>query len=1124
MRRMQGTPTALGFRALLSSGVLVLLAGAAWAADTPGDEALGERYRPAQRIFAGNAVNPSKQRLLRQTSVALRSLETALDCETWSLWNEDTLGVRTVLLSGPRLRSGTMAPEELEALARVVVDEHSQLLGVNASDLSHFRTHPIRQLRVVTFLQLHDGLPVRPSFVNVVFTQREDELLLTRLDAEVFPRLDIPTFPSLLPLDASRIARDWCGGPPRVVGVAEPELEVAPAARPDGKGVEPRLVFRCSVTAQDPVAVYEVLIDAYDGTIVSAYDTVNYLDIVGNVSGFASPGLLPDNASNPPTLRALEGLRVTVPGVGSAVTDATGNFTIPNPGTSPLDVTFQLLGPYVNVNNAAGADLTVTTTVTPGVPVDVIFNDPPTAAGTAQVNGMIQTHTVHEFLKSLDPTWNELDLAMPCNTNVAGACNAFFNGSSINFYPAGSGCVNSCYSSVVYHEYGHAVVFQIFPFNPAGNFNEGISDVLATTLADDPRVGANFQGGGSLRNVNTQNRSFPQDVGNPIHDAGLIVGGSFWDTLLALDATVGHAQALDLVRDYYFFHMFFLTGQIIPLLVADVLTVDDNDGNVLNGTPHYAEIAQGFGLHGLDAPDLNFFAFTHSPQTDTVNDQFPYEIRVEVEGLISPVASVLLRHRVNGAGPYLVTPMNPTGVVSEYLATIPPVPSPGRVEYYFEATNTDGEVVLFPVDAPGSPLSYFVGTVTEIYLDTIGGNDAGWTHVQVTQQDDWQRGAPSPTGSTWDPTSAFSLPFCWGNDLGGAGFNGNYQNNVSNYIESPVIDCSAHTNVWLQYRRWLTVESGQFDNARVLVNGTVYFANPTTVDLIDTEWTALTHSIAAVADGNPAVQVRFTLQSDAGLNFGGWNFDDVRLVSVTASNPTIFAYALPTVAIPAGTSAIVPASARFDAGVSSYGIAVQHDPALVQVIDATLVGTPVALASPDFVSIQTDNTSGYCTALVIVDVSLSSVLPPAADQEILRIEYAASAVGAGATAALTFVDGLGSPSTDNFLTLADASVVTPFRTNGTIEITPATGLSFVRGDGNGDGAVNAPDAVFALQFLFAGGVAPLCWDALDFDDNGAVNLPDPVSLLNFLFLSGPTPPAPFPAAGPDPTVDTLPCP
>jgi hypothetical protein len=61
-------------------------------------------------------------------------------------------------------------------------------------------------------------------------------------------------------------------------------------------------------------------------------------------------------------------------------------------------------------------------------------------------------------------------------------------------------------------------------------------------------------------------------------------------------------------------------------------------------------------------------------------------------------------------------------------------------------------------------------------------------------------------------------------------------------------------------------------------------------------------------------------------------------------------------------------------------------------------------------------------------------------------------------------------------------------------------------DGNNDGALNISDPVFHLNFLFGGGGAPGCNQAMDFNGDLTANISDAVSALNYLFLSG-TPPA-----------------
>jgi len=82
--------------------------------------------------------------------------------------------------------------------------------------------------------------------------------------------------------------------------------------------------------------------------------------------------------------------------------------------------------------------------------------------------------------------------------------------------------------------------------------------------------------------------------------------------------------------------------------------------------------------------------------------------------------------------------------------------------------------------------------------------------------------------------------------------------------------------------------------------------------------------------------------------------------------------------------------------------------------------------------------------------------------------------------------------------------------------------TFLRGDANGDGAVDIADAVRVLFALFAGRPAE-CDDALDTDDSGDLAVTDAIRIAGYLFLADAPPPPPFPEAGKDPTADGLGC-
>ncbi|RMH05352.1 MAG: M28 family peptidase [Planctomycetota bacterium] len=324
-------------------------------------------------------------------------------------------------------------------------------------------------------------------------------------------------------------------------------------------------------------------------------------------------------------------------------------------------------------------------------------------------------------------------------------------------------------------------------------------------------------------------------------------------------------------------------GQYSPY----IHTANDVVGLSANDFVLATQITQGALATAAELARPLAMSLQHAPLPDTQDELGPYTARLTATPLVGQtVTAATLHWRVDG-GPWQATAMTPTGNPDEWAGDIPGQVSPATVRYWLEAEDSLGNRAWLP-DALGAGDAWYefiVGIRQVIFFDDFE-SDRGWTHQQVATQDDWQRGDPFGAGGTaggvsWsDPTSPWSGSFLWGNDLGAPGWNGAYAANVHNWLESPPIDCSGASGTRLRFRRWLTVEEATYDQATIEINGSQVWRNPVGSHVLDDAWQQVEYDVSALADGNPSVRVRFRLQSDGGLELGGWNLDDVELYAV----------------------------------------------------------------------------------------------------------------------------------------------------------------------------------------------------------------------------------------------------
>ncbi len=306
----------------------------------------------------------------------------------------------------------------------------------------------------------------------------------------------------------------------------------------------------------------------------------------------------------------------------------------------------------------------------------------------------------------------------------------------------------------------------------------------------------------------------------------------------------------------------------------------------------------------------------HVPLADTADAGGPYPLAVTAASLTpATVASVDAFVTVNGGAPSQVT-LLPGLAPGQWVGSLPGSAPLATVDYWLLATDTAGNQQWLPEGvAPGAAsFSFKVAVVTTFFTEGFeGANDAGWTHGAASAQDDWQRGVPQ--GKAGDPAAAAQGLKVWGTDLGPSGWNGGYGPNADSWLESPAIDCSGRAGVHLRYARWLTVEEGFYDLATVAVDGTTVWQNPITGNLVDTAWMPQALDISGLADNDPAVRLRFQLDADGLFELGGWNVDDVRLVTETAAS--IPALTVSALHLPAAAGGAL--SSSLDAGPALAG-------------------------------------------------------------------------------------------------------------------------------------------------------------------------------------------------------------
>ena len=443
----------------------------------------------------------------------------------------------------------------------------------------------------VYFKQTIDGLPVYGSRLMVLARNVDGNPIVNATvdlrDVQGFkkPRRAMNNSALSLMAAATRFGS--------AVTTTDPELMVFAGTQTEHQEPRAALVFEAQVGSNWDSSNYqkaELIVDAVTGEVLHERNLILHVD--GNVSGQATESSGAD-VCDPESEAGLPYAKVTLGG-NTSYADADGNFSINGSG----NILSKLEGRWFNVNNQSGSDSQISqSSLNPYIVHNASNNS---ESYRAEVNAYLQSNVVRDFTLMYNPDFPTISdqTSFPVNVGVSGTCNAFYDYSSINFYNAGGGCSNTAFSVIVHHEYGHHLV--AVAGSGQGQYGEGMGDVMGVLITGDNQLARGFYSDDCVNGIRNadNNKQYPCNGG--IHDCGQLISGCVWDTLATMEAAypgTGHSIVSNLAVNSILMH----TGESIsPTITYDWLTLDDDDGDLENGTPHSEQILAGFAMHSMD--------------------------------------------------------------------------------------------------------------------------------------------------------------------------------------------------------------------------------------------------------------------------------------------------------------------------------------------------------------------------------------------------------------------------------------------------------------------------------------------------------------------------------------------
>lgn len=466
------------------------------------------------------------------------------------------------------------SPAEIPAFLR----EHANALGT--TELVDAGTVIEPELTSVQLAQRYRGLPVIGGHLG--FTISHGKLVLVQGATHRIGELSVtPALPEVEAIAAARSVLEA----PRAGDRDDARLVVLPERTPGAVSY----ALAWEVTAWRTDRQYVVNVDAHDGRLIGGYDA-NHYDYTGRATNFVDERTVGDAIVELPA-----GFLRLHANRGGVTTEPDGTFRMRGEA-GPVIVMSNLQGDYVTVNNAGGPQAQFVGMMRPEKQYALEWTE---SRSTPQERDVFHgVNRTNRFVATVFPDNAWINRPLLANVDLPRTCNAFWNGKSINFFVAGNGCNNSGrIFDVIAHEWGHGLDQNLPGDNIDGGLGEFIGDMISFIQTNSHLIGPGFlTDGRPVRDLEDPDFACYDPKKRGVHAKGQLLGAVVWDIFTDLEKAGLHGEPLKRLM-------------LRPIAIAQtraqwyraMLAVDDDDGNLANGTPHECLIYNQFKAHSCGA-------------------------------------------------------------------------------------------------------------------------------------------------------------------------------------------------------------------------------------------------------------------------------------------------------------------------------------------------------------------------------------------------------------------------------------------------------------------------------------------------------------------------------------------